>query len=69
MLNYLKRFRNPGTILSIISLVGLLLIQFGIKIDLQWLDNTTKLFCSLGVLIGVLNNPTTTGIDLPKTKE
>jgi len=65
MKNYLKRFANPGTVLSLVSVVGLLLIQFGFKIDLVWLDNTAKLVCSLGIILGAMNNPTTPGIDLP----
>lgn len=65
MKEYLKRLKNPGTILSIVSVVGLLLVQFGFKIDLSWLDTTAKLICSLGILVGILNNPTTGGVDLP----
>lgn len=65
MKEYLKRFQNVGTIISIVSLVGLLLVQFGYKIDLEWLDVTIKLICSLGVALGLLNNPTTPGLDLP----
>lgn len=64
-MNYFERFKNPGTIISIASLIGLLLVQFGYKIDLEWLDVTVKLFCSLGIALGVLNNPTTPGVDLP----
>ncbi|MPM43219.1 hypothetical protein SDC9_89892 [bioreactor metagenome] len=65
MKEYLKRLKNPGTILSVVSIVGLLLVQFGFKIDLVWLDTTGKLICSLGILIGIFNNPTTGGVDLP----
>lgn len=66
MREYLKRFRNTGTTISIVGLVGLLLVQFEIKIDLNWLDTTTKLVCSLLVVLGICNNPTTIGLDLPK---
>jgi len=65
MKEYLKRLANPGTVLSIVSVIGLLLTQFGIKIDLTWLDTTAKLVCSLGLLLGIMNNPTTPGLDLP----
>lgn len=68
MTSYLERFKNPGTIISVVSLVGLLLIQFGVKIDLEWLDVTIKLVCSLGVALGILNNPTTPGVDIPKSQ-
>ncbi len=63
--SYWRRFANSGTILSIVSLVGLLMIQFGFKIDLEWLDTTARLTCSLGVVMGILNNPTTGGVDIP----
>lgn len=69
MKEYLQRFRNPGVILSIVSIVGLILFQFGIDIDLAWLDATAKLICCLGVTIGILNNPTSGGIDLPFLKK
>ena len=65
MSNYLKRFKNAGTIISLAGLVGLLLTQFGIKIDLEWLDTTVKIVCSILVLLGVCNNPHTPGVDLP----
>lgn len=68
MKEYLDRIKNPGTILSIVSLVGLLLLQFGFEVDMEWLNTTAKLACSLGVILGVLNNPTTGGIDIPTTK-
>ena len=66
MNEYLKRFANTGTIMSIISIIGLILIQFGVDVDMVWLENTIKLVCSLGVVLGVLNNPTTPGVDIPK---
>lgn len=68
MKELIKRLTNTGTLISVVSLVGLLLIQFGIKVDTQWLDTTIKLICALGIALGVLNNPTTAGIDNP-TKE
>lgn len=65
MKNYLERFKNVGTIISVVSIIGLLFVQFGYKVDLEWLDVTIKLICSLGVALGVLNNPTTPKMDLP----
>lgn len=62
---YLQRFKNSGTIIALASAIGLLLVQFGVSIDLEWLDYTVKILCSVGVLLGVLNNPTTPGTDLP----
>lgn len=68
MLDYLKKFKNVGTIISLVGLVGLLLTQFGVKIDLIWLDSTVKIICSILVVLGICNNPHTSGIDLPVSK-
>ena len=68
-MKYFERFKNVGVLLSIASLVGLILIQFGLEIDLKWLDETVRLILSLGVVLGILNNSTTPGLDLPFTKE
>lgn len=62
----LERFKNAGTLVSLASLIGLLLIQFGVNIDLNWLDKTMQIICSIGILLGVFNNPDTGGIDLLK---
>ena len=38
--NYMKRFQNVGTILAIVGAIGLILQQFGYKVDMEWLNNT-----------------------------
>ncbi|NFH99457.1 hypothetical protein JW813_07720 [Clostridium botulinum] len=68
MLNYLERFKNTGTIMSLTGLLGMLAIQFGVKVDMEWLNNTIQIICSILVLLGICNNPHTNGLDLP-TKE
>lgn len=68
MLNYLERFKNTGTVLGIVGLVGSLLIQFGVKVDIAWLNATAQIVCSILVVLGICNNSTTTGLDLPITK-
>lgn len=71
MLDYIKRFKNTGTILSLVGLIGLLLNQFGLQVDIDWMNNTTKIVCAILVILGICNNPVTSGLDLPKssTKE
>ena len=64
--NYMKRFQNVGTILAIVGAIGLILQQFGYKVDMEWLNNTATAICSLLVLLGIANNPENSGIDLPK---
>lgn len=63
-----NRFKNPGTILALVGMLGLLANQFGLDIDLEWLDTTADLVCGILILVGVMNNPTTKGIDNPLKK-
>ena len=65
MKKYFERFKNVGTIISLAALIGLLLVQFGVHIDTVWLDTTVKIICAVLVILGVCNNPTNSGIDLP----
>ena len=67
--NYMKRFQNVGTILAIVGAIGLILQQFGYKVDMEWLNNTATAICSLLVLRGIANNPQNSGIDLPMVKK
>lgn len=62
------RFKNVGTVMAIVGTVGLLLNQFGLNIDIEWLDTTADLVCTVLVLLGVMNNPTTKGVDNPFKK-
>ena len=67
--NYLKRFQNVGTILAFVGAIGLILQQLGYKVDMEWLNNTATAICSLLVLLGIANNPQSSGIDLPMFKK
>jgi len=58
----IKRLKNPTSVIAIVGTIGLLLVQFGVKVDLEWLDSTIKLLCSLLVAIGVIGNPTEPGL-------
>jgi uncharacterized membrane protein len=69
MLEYLKRFQNVGTVIGLVGLVGSLLLQFGVKVDMPWLQQTAQIICAILVVLGVMNNPQTTGLDLPKSVE
>ena len=57
-----KRFKNPATIMALVGMIGLLLNQFGLDIDIAWLDTTADMVCGILVIVGILNNPTTKGI-------
>lgn len=69
MSNIKEILKNTGTIISLFGLGGLLLNQFGLGIDLVWLDTTIKLVCSILVLLGICNNPSTKGVDNPFIKK
>ena len=67
--NYMKRFQNVGTILAIVGAIGLILQQFGYRVDMEWLNNTATAICSLLVLLRIANNPQNSGIDLRMGKK
>ncbi|NSB17422.1 hypothetical protein [Clostridium beijerinckii] len=69
MLDYLKRFKNTGSIIGIVGLLGSLAIQFGVKVDLNWLNSTAQIVCSILVVLGICNNPETAGVNLPTTSD
>ena len=56
MNEFWKRISNTKSIMAIAGLIGLLLNQFGVSIDLLWLDTTVNLVCALLVILGVINN-------------
>lgn len=66
MKNLFERLRNVGTIITLASLVVLLLSLTGVvAVDSEKVMNIVYVVCSIGVVLGVLNNPETSGIDLP----
>lgn len=64
--NLAKRLSNVGTLVSVVCTIGLLINQFqpGL-VDNEWLKATLDIICSLGLALGVLNDPTTPGLDNP----
>jgi uncharacterized membrane protein len=61
----MERLKNPGTILSVVSLVLLILTQAGVAYDNENVMAIVKLVLSIGITLGILNNPTTPGLDNP----
>lgn len=59
------KFKNPGTIVAFVGLLGLLANQFGLNVDLEWLNTTINIVCTLLVILGICNNPESEGIDSP----
>lgn len=64
-MSWLSRFRNTGTLIALVGAIGLVLQQFGFKIDMEWLNNTIVAICSVLVILGFCNDPTTKGMDTP----
>lgn len=61
----LERLKNPGVIIALVSLVVMILTTNGLDVDNTRIMDTVKALCSIGVILGFLNNPTTPGLDLP----
>lgn len=64
--NLWGRINNKGSIIALVSTIALLINQFkpGV-VDMIWLDTTLQIVCTLGIILGVLNDPKTPGLDDP----
>lgn len=69
MKKYLKRFKNPATIIGIIGYILTIFSTIGIKVDSETVMTVIQSICAICVLLGIMNNPDTSGIDLPTKKE
>lgn len=65
MKKYLSRLRNPATIIGIFGYILTILTTLGIVIDNEMIMTIVQSICAICVLLGILNNPETTGIDFP----
>ena len=65
VLRYLKKINNVGSIVAIASLIIVILTANHINVDGNRIMDTVKSVCSILVILGILNNPATTGLDLP----
>ena len=65
----LQKLKNPQILIGVVPLVCMLLIQFGITINMEWVQDTLTIVCSILILLGILNNPDTDGFDLPFKKK
>jgi len=65
MQELIKRLKNPGTIISIVSAILLILTAVGVKVNNETIMTIVQTVLSIGVAVGVLNNPTTPGVYVP----
>lgn len=61
----LKRLKNPGTIITVVSAVLLIISNCGLEVDNEAIMTSVKAACTIGIALGVLNDPSTPGLDLP----
>ena len=66
--SYFKNINNMGSIVAIASLIIVILTANHINIDSDRIMTTVKAVCSILAVLGILNNPATTGLDLPGKK-
>ena len=59
----IKRLKNPSTIIAIASSVIAILVNLGIDVESEIALNIVNSICTIGLSIGILNNPSTKGID------
>lgn len=65
MKKYFERLKNPATIIGISGYVLTILSTLGVSIDNDTAMTIIQSICAICVLLGLLNNPETSGIDLP----
>ena len=68
MKKYLGRLRNPATIIGISGYILTIFTALGIGVDNEAVMTIVQSVCAICVLLGILSNPETSGIDFP-TKE
>lgn len=65
MKDLLVRLSNVGTIIALASVILFILNNCGIIVNNEQIMNIINGICSIGVLLGFLNNPQDSGIYLP----
>lgn len=68
----IDRLKNPGTVVTLVGLIVLILTQNGVAVDDVRIMTTVKAICGILIVLGIMNNPDTSGLDipgLPKDKE
>lgn len=66
MKKYLERLKNPATIIGISGYLLTILTALGVGIDNEAVMTIVQSICAICVLLGIMNNPETSGIDIPK---
>lgn len=69
MKKYFTRLKNPATIIGIAGYTLTILSTLGFDLDNDAVLTVINSLCAICVLLGLLNNPETTGIDLPNKSD
>ena len=69
MKDLIKRLRHPGTLIGLTGMIGLLLVQFGVNVNTEWLDTTIKIVASIMTVLGLTNDPLSKGVYNPIKKK
>ena len=56
---FLKRLKNPSTVLSLVSEIIVILILFKVNVNVDIVTGVVTACCSILVLLGIMSNPTT----------
>lgn len=60
--NLLNRLKNPSTIIGITS-AGIIIAQnLGYTVPVENIKNIVNAVCTVGILLGIMNNPDTSGL-------
>lgn len=62
MNNMLKRLKSPSTIIGITSAVIIVAQNLGHKVPVENVENIVNALCTIGILLGIMNNPDTKGL-------
>ena len=59
----LNKLKNPQITIFLALQIGMLLMQSGVNVNNESLNNTMVIICSILVVLGVMNNPNTKGFN------
>lgn len=55
MNKFINALTNTKSLMALVGALGLLANQFGLEVDIEWLETTMNLVCTILIIIGVAN--------------
>ena len=65
---YLGRLKNPASVMAMTGFGIIVAQNMGLQFDSQTINSSVQAICGICVVLGVMNNPDTKGLDLPQLK-